>query len=204
MRMPPNKKGWLDQIADDKATLTCDTPWDNMTGGDEQRFCDRCQKNVMNLSEMTASEAEARLWRAYRDSGEVPCVTFLLDDDGRMIVEPEPRAPLVSRGHARLLAVGLVAALPLAGCSQSRTTGGSQGRTTGAPQPPSSLSASQDNPPGSSAPTDPACSGHAVVPPPGSSAQPGGRLQLAGKPLPPKLPNGTCKCTPGDPLCACL
>jgi hypothetical protein len=30
-------------------------------GGTTERFCDRCAKNVMNLSNMTAGEAEARV-----------------------------------------------------------------------------------------------------------------------------------------------
>jgi hypothetical protein len=122
MRMRGEDKTWLEQIGDSKAELTCPTSWTAMAGGDIERFCERCQKHVINLSTLTATEAEARLWQEYRASGEVPCVTFVVEAD-RMVVKPEPKAPVGSRDRTRLLVLGLAASLPLAACGHSRPTG---------------------------------------------------------------------------------
>jgi hypothetical protein len=194
-----DKGTWLEQIAQDKGSLTCATSWAAMAGDERERFCDRCQKNVINLSDMTAREAEARLWSEYRDSGKVPCVTLVVDEDGAIVVKPEARASLRSAGPARLLALGLAASLPLAGCQRRAFT------TTGEPMPPaSSLSSAQGGPtmltglppvPADGGPTgtpgvpEPACSSSAqhsagpVTPPP----PPGqvGSQRLAGAPRPP-------------------
>ena len=196
-----DKGTWLEQIVEDRGSLTCATSWDAMAGDERQRFCDRCQKNVINLSDMTAREAEARLWSEYRDSGKVPCVTLVLDEDDRMVVKPEARRSLRSAGPARLLALGLAASLPLAGCQRRTFT------TTGAPMPPaSSFSNSQGGgpmmltgappvptdggPTGTDGVPDAACSasaqhsgGPTVTPPPPQSRD--GSQRLAGAPRPP-------------------
>ncbi len=44
----------LDQIA---VRTPCTMDWELMTGDERTRFCDKCQKNVYNLSEMTRADA---------------------------------------------------------------------------------------------------------------------------------------------------
>ncbi len=133
---------WLKQIVEGSAGLHCKVEWDDLNGSEKRRFCTECQKSVMNLSEMTPKEAESRLWGAYRASHEVPCVTFLVDDDGQMVVKPEAPPARVGRA-ARFLAVGIAASLPLVGCSRARTTG--------APPPPATATASDGGPGGQDA-----------------------------------------------------
>ena len=36
----------------------CPISWEQMTGDDRVRFCDHCQLNVYNISELSRSEAE--------------------------------------------------------------------------------------------------------------------------------------------------
>jgi hypothetical protein len=105
MTTPKPAKTWLDRIAEVPRRCSAKPTWDEMAGSEAPRFCDQFQKSMMNLSEITAAEAEARLWDVYRTSGEVPCVTFVLDEDDRMIVEPDARRPWRIGHPARLLAL---------------------------------------------------------------------------------------------------
>jgi hypothetical protein len=167
MTTPKAATTWLNRIAAGSTALQCKTDWNDMAGSDAQRFCNRCQKSVMNLSEMTAAEAETRLWDIYQTSGEVPCVTFVLDEDDRMIVKREARRPSRVSHPARLLALGIAASLPLAGCAR---------RTTGAPPLPTETSMSASEHRGRDETASASCNAHghpvgdpangAVAPPP--------------------------------------
>src|SRR5215472_13087466 len=42
-----------------KIANACNADWEQMTGDDQVRFCKSCEKNVYNLSAMTAEAAEA-------------------------------------------------------------------------------------------------------------------------------------------------
>ncbi|MEO8876787.1 MAG: hypothetical protein ABI461_14435 [Polyangiaceae bacterium] len=51
----------LPMLANAKIASPCSADWEKMEGDDEVRFCRGCQKNVFNLSAMTAEDAEAVL-----------------------------------------------------------------------------------------------------------------------------------------------
>ena len=53
-------------------SFTCPKLWAQMEGNEKTRFCDVCQKNVHNLSMMTAEERQALL----AGTGESPCVAY--------------------------------------------------------------------------------------------------------------------------------
>ncbi len=67
----------LDRI---RLAFSCDESWDRMRGDQRARFCERCQKTVYNLSEMTADEAQATLC----GPGSPPCVRYARMADGRV------------------------------------------------------------------------------------------------------------------------
>ncbi|KYF84670.1 hypothetical protein BE17_32220 [Sorangium cellulosum] len=52
----------------------CNASWDEMAGDDRVRFCQRCEKNVYNLSEMPRDQAE-RLVRAAAGCGSTSAPT---------------------------------------------------------------------------------------------------------------------------------
>jgi hypothetical protein len=47
-----------------KIAAPCKAEWADMRGDDRVRFCDSCSKNVYNLSDLTAGEAEALIQEA--------------------------------------------------------------------------------------------------------------------------------------------
>lgn len=92
----------------DGATLSiaspCSEKWDHMVGDDRVRHCSKCDKNVFNLSGMTAREIEGFL--AHR--GDKPCVRFFKRKDGTMLTADCPV------GRPRKLALRVVTALGVA------------------------------------------------------------------------------------------
>jgi hypothetical protein len=76
----------------------CEADWDLMKGSNQSRFCERCQKTVYNLSEMTEAEAMGTVC----GPGDPPCVRYARMADGR--VRTTDRAP------RWMLTAGLVAA----------------------------------------------------------------------------------------------
>jgi len=78
-----NHHAFLQQIAIAKP---CPANWDEMTGDERARFCQHCQKNVYNLSTMTAQEA-VELVRA--KEGKL-CVRFYRRRDGTMLTSDCP------------------------------------------------------------------------------------------------------------------
>ncbi len=77
----------------------CSAKWDEMTGDDRARFCGKCEKNVYNLSAMSAPEAEALL---REKEGDV-CVRFFQRADGTVMTADCPIG--VRRKRVRRLAV---------------------------------------------------------------------------------------------------
>ena len=59
----------------------CKESWASMKGSERVRFCGRCEKNVFDLSEMTAVEAEAVL----TEHGAAACVRFYRRTDGTVM-----------------------------------------------------------------------------------------------------------------------
>ena len=64
----------------------CHESWDAMPGTDQVRSCERCQHKVYNLSEMSASEAEALIRGA---EGRL-CVRFYRRADGTVMTKDCP------------------------------------------------------------------------------------------------------------------
>ncbi len=81
-------------------TSPCSASWQDMTGDDRARFCGKCEKNVYNLSAMSALEAEAILRE--KEDGDV-CVRFFQRADGTVMTADCPVG--VRRKRIRRLAV---------------------------------------------------------------------------------------------------
>jgi hypothetical protein len=97
----------LEQITSAPLDKACDVPWSAMSGGDRFRHCAECDREVWNLSAMTAREAEIRLLNA----ATTPCVNYRVDGDGRLISRDEP----LSSRRLGLRAAALVAGSLLGG-----------------------------------------------------------------------------------------
>ncbi len=59
----------------------CNERWDDMTGDDRVRHCDRCDKNVFDLSALGAEQAESLL----REHGTSLCARFYRRKDGTVL-----------------------------------------------------------------------------------------------------------------------
>lgn len=71
----------------------CNARWEDMTGDDRSRFCQRCQKHVFNLSAMTQAEAEAFV----RETEGKFCGRFHRRHDGRMLTADCPTGRRIRR-----------------------------------------------------------------------------------------------------------
>jgi hypothetical protein len=71
------KKSLLDSI---DVPAPCPKKWDEMTGDDKTRFCGSCEKNIYNISAMTAKEARKLLFQ----SKEKLCIRIERDSDGKI------------------------------------------------------------------------------------------------------------------------
>lgn len=69
-----------------KIASPCSADWNQMIGGERQRFCGECQLNVYNLSGMTRSEAEKLLMNS---EGRL-CVRFYKRTDGTILTKDCP------------------------------------------------------------------------------------------------------------------
>jgi hypothetical protein len=109
-----------------KVASPCRESWSDMTGADQVRHCTRCDKDVFNLSEMNAADAEALLAR----HGTAPCVRFFRRADGTVKTKDCPdRRPLI----AGAIAASVIAAAGLAAAGVSAMA------TMGAPDRPAIL-----------------------------------------------------------------
>ena len=73
----------LDQL---RVASPCHEAWDRMDGDDRHRSCDRCQKNVYNISEMTSDEAASLI---AQHEGKL-CVRFYRREDGTVMTKDCP------------------------------------------------------------------------------------------------------------------
>lgn len=97
----------------------CPTSWDSMSGDERVRFCQLCQLNVYNLSEMTAVEVEKLVLTT---EGRI-CGRLYQRADGMMITRdcPEGLAAIRKRVARRVSAV-LTAILSLTSLTFSQST----------------------------------------------------------------------------------
>ncbi|HHH31245.1 MAG TPA: hypothetical protein ENK57_23255 [Polyangiaceae bacterium] len=91
-------------------TEPCDEPWELMHERPGGRYCDRCEKVVIDLAGLSRAQAERRV-SAVR--GADVCVQLRVDRLGEAVFAPPPaaRAPHWARGLV------LVAALTAGGCA---------------------------------------------------------------------------------------
>jgi len=75
---------FLDRV---EVAAPCSAPWEEMTGDDRTRFCDKCRKNVYNLSDMSRHEAEELVRQAGDDS---ICIQFYRRTDGTVMTDNCP------------------------------------------------------------------------------------------------------------------
>lgn len=76
-------KSTLDKV---RIAAPCSADWDDMFGNERVRFCDQCQLNVYNLSEMSKAEAERLIGQT---EGRL-CVRFYRRQDGSIITQNCP------------------------------------------------------------------------------------------------------------------
>lgn len=96
---------YRDDLDDVQIARPCTERWDDMKGDERVRFCGRCEKNVFDLSEMTAAEAEALL--AAR--GTSACVRFYRRADGTVMTSDCSEGQRRRRRRNLLLAAALAA-----------------------------------------------------------------------------------------------
>jgi hypothetical protein len=103
-------------LHDLKLSFSCPSDWDSMKGDERRRFCDVCRKDVHNLSEHTAEEAEAIV-----SSGNA-CVRMEPRADGSTVVKDCPKSMEARRRALRMAGSGMMAggALALASCASEK------------------------------------------------------------------------------------
>jgi hypothetical protein len=69
-----------------RVAAPCSADWDTMFGNERIRFCEQCQLNVYNISEMSKAEAERLIGQA---EGRL-CVRFYRRRDGSIITRNCP------------------------------------------------------------------------------------------------------------------
>ncbi|WP_437757232.1 hypothetical protein [Sorangium sp. So ce1389] len=202
----------------------CTASWDEMAGDDRVRFCQHCEKNVYNLSEMPREEAE-RLVRAA--AGDL-CVRLYQRADGTVLTADCPVG--VNRRRIRNMtaaAVGgglLAAGMALASSSSTVVMGGLAPPPRAVapdigPRPAIGLMPPQSVPqPGAGdrtvmsiadRPASPEAPAPAAEEPPGLEGAPAEPAAAAPKAEPPRRgvapgAKAPCGCVAGDPLCTCL
>lgn len=87
----------------------CHERWEAMRGDDRVRHCDRCDKDVHDLSAMSAAEADALLAAA----GARPCLRLHRRADGRVITGDCPEGARLRRRRRVTAIVAPIAAAVL-------------------------------------------------------------------------------------------
>lgn len=82
----------------------CSISWDSMDGDERVRHCSVCAKNVYNVSDMTAKEAESFL----KENGSSQCLRFYRRQDGTIMTDNCPVGLRKLRDRFRKIS-GLVA-----------------------------------------------------------------------------------------------
>src|SRR5258706_1401723 len=103
-----SRRSLLDQMTGAPVAKSCGVAWESMRGGERFRVCAECDREVWNLSAMTAREAEIRLLNA----PALPCINYRVDGAGHLISREEMRARAprrLSLGAAAFVASTLVA-----------------------------------------------------------------------------------------------
>jgi hypothetical protein len=99
------KRRVLPMLDDVRVASPCSESWSEMSGDDRKRFCEKCEKNVYDLSAMTRQEAEVFL---AMQEGSV-CVRFYRRFDGTILTSDCPEG-VKRRRRRRVAAVAVMAA----------------------------------------------------------------------------------------------
>ncbi len=89
----------------------CAVPWDSMEGDERIKFCNHCQLNVYNISEMSKREAGALI---RRNEGRL-CLRLYRRSDGTIMTENCPVGLRRIRNVLRVVALALLMPIVLAG-----------------------------------------------------------------------------------------
>lgn len=127
---------WLNRI---EVASPCHESWDEMTGDQRERHCDKCEQTVYDLSGMTRDEAKALVSKT--EVGEQVCVRFRRRADGTVLTADCPTQVRKTRSRwtqVRSVAAGLFALAGglAAGCTESDAA---VTRTMGKPVSPNTL-----------------------------------------------------------------
>ncbi len=96
----------------------CSADWNSMIGNNQVRFCEHCQLNVHDLSQLTRSQAERLIARA---NGRV-CVRYHTDDKGRPITLPvSQKLHRIGRRVSRIAAGAFTATLSVSSAVAQQT-----------------------------------------------------------------------------------
>jgi hypothetical protein len=135
---------WLDGI---DVASPCHESWDEMSGDQRERHCDKCEQTVFDLTGMARVEAEDLVRRT--QGGEKVCVRFRRRADGTVLTADCPTQVRKTRGawtQARSVAAGLFALAGglAAGCTNDVIPGATMGapiapRTTNTVNPPTTV-----------------------------------------------------------------
>ncbi len=84
-RLSKHKKS-LPLLGEIRIASPCNADWKVMTGDEQTRYCDKCSKNVYNLSAMTTAQAEALI----REKEGDLCVRYYQRADGTVMTADCP------------------------------------------------------------------------------------------------------------------
>ncbi|MFB6263086.1 MAG: hypothetical protein ABEL76_05595 [Bradymonadaceae bacterium] len=87
--------------------FACGQSWSDLVGFGARRHCEQCEREVVNLSEMTEEEARDLL-----SGDDPPCARIEVDGDGELQFQEESQLRIQRKGARRLL-LGAALALPL-------------------------------------------------------------------------------------------
>jgi hypothetical protein len=107
-RLAKRKKS-LPVLGEVRIASPCHADWNSMTGDEQSRFCDKCAKNVYNLSAMTTEQAESLI----REKEGDLCVRYYQRADGTVLTADCPVGVRRKRVRAVAFMAGLGAAAGL-------------------------------------------------------------------------------------------
>lgn len=90
----------------------CDADWEAMTPIERGRFCADCQKKVHDLSAMPERDA-----RAFLESDDDICISYLSNADGEVRFQPSRIVPLHRLARRASMATAAGLSLALAACA---------------------------------------------------------------------------------------
>jgi hypothetical protein len=111
----PAMKTSLQILSDIQIASPCPAAWDEMTGDDFMRHCDQCDKNVYDLSQLTAQAAVDLM----REKEGLVCIKLWRRRDGTVLTADCPVGVRAGLRRFWRRSAALVGSLFLTGCSNS-------------------------------------------------------------------------------------